>query len=495
MSNRQLHNLTPISNSIDSADLFVVVDKSELTTHAVPLGDLSDALDGTIFLSSSYALTSSISLNERLAPNLIGSVSYNFPGFYQLTGLTIGKEYSWIKGVNDTSLVNVLQTLTDSGRFTAGAVNVAITGTSLAAVTAQVYEYPRSGVDTSQFVTNSSYSHVASGSAVFAWSSSFAVSSSYSFTHRDLLEITFSGDTLNILTSPVGNATMSIRVRAPVGNSYVIKPITYTDILGSRVISPSSNAVTYFGLPSNSYEFEVSKLDSVDRSLRFGVTIPYNPTPTLYYSEFIYFSPGGAQNASGPNIWAISASLTTTSSALSNHSLSSISSSLARFASNGSGSGISAISSSMSVTATWANRSRVALTSSNGPLPGMILIYAGVFLSGSNNWFNCDGRSYSQSLYPSLSSSFGSKFTDGVISDRLPKITTNLPTSSGGSGPYNSSINRNFSQITSSGPANYNISMSYAVAAYITGSYPDGTIVYGTNMGPSGSAFYYNVKR
>jgi hypothetical protein len=151
---------------------------------------------------------------------------------------------------------------------------------------------------------------------------------------------------------------------------------------------------------------------------------------------------------------------------------------------------------------TLSERCRLSHTSSNGPLPGMILIYAGVFLSGSKNWYNCDGRTYTSSLEPGLAAALGQKFATGspwpsgpVVINRLPKISTNLPTSSGGTGPYNSSINTTNTERTSSGPMNSHISQSYGVTSYITGSYSDGTIVYGTNMGPSGSAFYYNIKR
>lgn len=486
MSNRQLHNLTPISNSIDSADLFVVVDKSELTTHAVPLRDLSGALDGTIFLSSSYALTSSISLNERVAPGLIGSVSYSFPGSYILTGLTIGKEYSWIKGVNDTSLVNVLQTLTDSGRFTAGAVNVALTGTSLAAVTAQVYEYPRSGVEISQYVITSSYTHTLSGSSAFAWSSSYAFSASQCFTNFDLFEITASDDTLNIYTIPNAGGSITVKPRSPFANSYVLKPTSHADIIGSRIISSTSGVISYLGLPARTYEFEVSKLDSSEKVLKFSATITYNNPPTIRYGEFVYHS-AGAQYASGSGVTSISSSFNLNAShSVSFGNVTIASSSI--FALNSSGSGTFSISSSINTSSSlYAEHSSLSLTSSNGPLPGMILLYAGIRDSGSNSWYDCNGGEYS-TAYVALSSSVGNKFTDGVVSARLPKISSNFYS---GSGPYNKQV-----YLTSTvlgHPTNTQISMSYGTGT-IVGTYPEGT-VNGTDIAAGGRAFYYNIKR
>ena len=423
MPNNQLHTLTAISNSIDSADLFVVVDRSELTTNTVSLGELSDAIDGTIFLSSSYASRSSF-----------------------VTGTT-------------PSCSLALNTPT------------------------------------------SSHATFASGSGVIANSSSYAISSSYCHTHRDLFEITSSSDTLNLLTSNRGNGSIVINPHSSsFGAAYVLRPINYTDIIGSRIIRPSSGS-NYTGLPSGSYEFEVSKLDSPDRPLRFGAAVSYTTSSVTRYSEFVYFSPGGAQNASGPGIAAISASFASISSSVSNYSLNSTFTSQSLVASSCSGSSVS-ISSSFSHRSKMSERCKLSYTSSNGPLPGMILLYAGVFLSGSNRWYNCDGRTYTSSLEPGLSASIGQKFSTGsvwpsgpVVINRLPNITTNLPTSSGGSPPYNSSLNDNLYQITSSGPSNSDISRSYAVVEYLTGSYADGTIVYGSSMGPSGSAFYYNIKR
>lgn len=486
MSNRQLHNLTPISNSIDSADLFVVVDKSELTTHAVPLGDLSDALDGTIFLSSSYSLTSSLSLNERTAPNLIGSVTYSFPGTYILTGLTIGKEYFWIKGVNDTSLVNVLQTLTDSGTFTAGAVNVALTGTSLAAVTAQVYVYPKSGVEISQYVITSSYTTTLSGSSSFAWSSSYVLTSSHAHADSDLFEVTASDDTLNIYTIPNAGGSIVIKPRTPFVNSYLIKPLSHADAIGSRVISSTSGIITYYGLPARQYDFEVSKLDTSEKVLRFSAILAYNTPPAVRYGEFRYFSPGGAQYTSGSGVTSISSSKSI-SSGFSDESDAVRSASFSAVALNMSGSGVFSISSSRSSASFFAEHTSLSLTSSNGPLPGMILLYAGIRVSGSNAWYDCNGQSYS-TLYTDLSSSIGNKFTDGVVSNRLPKISSNLYS---GSGPYNKQVY--ISQSVLGHPTNNQISMSYGTGT-IVGTYSEGT-VYGTDMGPSGSAFYYNIKR
>lgn len=408
MSNRQLHNLTPISNSIDSADLFVVVDKSELTTHAVPLGDLSDALDGTIFLSSSYALTSSFTTGHTPSASI-----------------------------------------------------------SLNAIT-------------------SSYSENMSGSSVFAWSSSYAFSVNQCFTDFDLFEITASDDTLNIYTIPNAGGSITIKPRSPFANSYVLKPTSHSDIIGSRIISPTSGVISYLGLPARVYEFEVSKLDTSEKVLKFSTTITYNNTPTSRYSEFVYHSAGGAQFASGSYVTAHSASAATSSRfSLTLNTV--VSSSIAAVAKNASGSGVFSISASMASASLFADRSGLSLTSSNGPLPGMILIYAGIRDSGSNAWYDCSGGSYS-TAYVALSSSIGNKFTDGVVSNRTPKISSNA---NSGSGPYNKQV---YLTSTALGhPTNNQISMSYGTGTII-GNYPEGT-VNGTDMADRGRAFYYNIKR
>lgn len=75
------------------------------------------------------------------SPNLVpGGATYNFPGYYTLSGLTIGVRYYWAKGANETMLTNGTQELTASGVFTAQAVNVTFTGPfgTFAPVTATV---------------------------------------------------------------------------------------------------------------------------------------------------------------------------------------------------------------------------------------------------------------------------------------------------------------------------------------------------------------------
>lgn len=408
MSNRQLHNLTPISNSIDSADLFVVVDKSELTTHAVPLRDLSDALDGTIFLSSSYAVSSSFTTGTTPSSSL--------------------------------------------------ALNV----------------------------VSSSYTLALSGSSAFAWSSSYAFSASQCFTNFDLFEITASDDTLNIYTIPNAGGSITVKPRSPFANSYVLKPTSHADIIGSRIISPTSGVISYFGLPARVYEFEVSKLDSSEKVLKFSATITYNNPPTIRYGEFIYHSAGGAQFVSGSHVTSITSSNAITSSFSETFAFVT-SASVSSVAVCASGSGVFAISASRSSASLSAERSELSLISSNGPLPGMILLYAGIRDSGSNSWYDCNGGAYSTG-FADLSASIGNKFTDGVVSNRLPKISSNFYS---GSGPYNKQV-----YLTSTvlgHPTNTQISMSYGTGT-IVGTYPEGT-VNGTDIAAGGRAFYYNIKR
>jgi len=408
MSNRQIHNLTPISNSIDSADLFVVVDKSKLTTNTVPLRALSDAIDGTIFLSSSYAVTSSFTSGNTPSCSLATNVSMSV---YTLN------------------------------------------------------------------VSNS-----------IALSCSYAHTSDHCYTNFDLFEITSSDDSLNIYTIPNAAGTILIKPRHPFASSYVLKPLSHSDIIGSRIIS-SSLSCSYMGLPANLYEFEVSKLDSSDRIVKFGVKLEYNSSPVTRYSEFRYFSSGGAQYAQGNGVFSISSSFSiSTSGSLSLGSV--VSSSTANFSENTSRIGTTAFSASTSTSASFSQTSQQSDNSSNGPLPGMILLYAGVSVSGSDQWYNCDGSTYITS-YTELSTSLQSKFTDGVTSNRLPHLTTN---SSSGIGPHNKQIyvEGGIPPILGN-PNNKQISQSYGMGGNITGSYSTG-IISGSQI-ESPAAFYYNIKR
>jgi len=301
-----------------------------------------------------------------------------------------------------------------------------------------------------------------------------------------LFEITASDDTLNIYTIPNAGGSITVKPRSPFANSYVLKPTSHADIIGSRIISPTSGVISYFGLPARVYEFEVSKLDSSEKVLKFSATITYNNPPTIRYGEFMYHSAGGAQYASGLGVTSISSSFNLNASHSSNFG-NVVSSSAAEFTLNSSGSGTFSISSSINSASFYSDRSSISLTSSNGPLPGMILLYAGIRVTGSNAWYDCNGRSYSTS-YTDLSSSIGNKFTDGMVSNRLPKISSNFYS---GSGPYNK---QNYISASILGhPTNTQISQSYGTGTII-GTYSEG-IVYGTDMGPSGSAFYYNIKR
>jgi len=82
-------------------------------------------------------------LGTPFSENLIpGGATYNYPGFYQLAGLTIGRAYYWTKGANETSLTNGAEDLTASGHFIAQAGAIALTGPfgTFAAVTAKIYD-------------------------------------------------------------------------------------------------------------------------------------------------------------------------------------------------------------------------------------------------------------------------------------------------------------------------------------------------------------------
>lgn len=72
--------------------------------------------------------------------NLIGAVSYSGGGTYTLTGLTVGQNYLFTKGANDTSCTVTTTTLVlaASGVFTATGTSVVLAGTPAASVTASV---------------------------------------------------------------------------------------------------------------------------------------------------------------------------------------------------------------------------------------------------------------------------------------------------------------------------------------------------------------------
>lgn len=77
-----------------------------------------------------------------LGSSLIGiGAVYSGAGTYVLSGLTVGRAYSYTMGDDDTSLVNGSDTITESGNFTANGTSVTLHGTASALITATV-RYP-----------------------------------------------------------------------------------------------------------------------------------------------------------------------------------------------------------------------------------------------------------------------------------------------------------------------------------------------------------------
>lgn len=73
---------------------------------------------------------------EQLGSNLTAG---NYSGGGASTvAVTSGRQYTWVKGANDTSLTNGSQVLTSSGSFIAAGSSVTLAGTAAAAVTARV---------------------------------------------------------------------------------------------------------------------------------------------------------------------------------------------------------------------------------------------------------------------------------------------------------------------------------------------------------------------
>lgn len=67
-----------------------------------------------------------------------GGAAYDGSGNYTLSGLTVGRTYTWTDGSADISCVNGAETLVASGNFIAQATSVTLTGTPGAVITATV---------------------------------------------------------------------------------------------------------------------------------------------------------------------------------------------------------------------------------------------------------------------------------------------------------------------------------------------------------------------
>ena len=421
MSNSQLHNLST-HTSLDSRDLLVVVDRSELTTNKIEVGELSDALDGTIFLSSSYALTSSLT-NRPTSP-----VSTSF----------------------------------------------------------------------ANYTSASSFSSNMSGSGVIAAGASFSHLSMWAHAISDFIQVTASSDYIDIYGIGRSGGRLNFVTQSSFVNSYLIRPLSHGDTLGSQVLSPSVATVTYNGLSVGQYGFEISLLDYPGRILTFFANIPKTTLAENKYYLLQYFEAGGVYYASGSNVLAISASVAETSSWSKNNSATHWASSSA-VASSTNRLTTTAISASRTTSSKYALQSDISTFSSNGPLPGMILLYAGVQITGSENWLSCNGSTYSIPSNAALSASIGSKFSASatpLIPNVLPNISSNLGS---GSGPFNERFYISSSILGH--PTNNQISESYASiisgsgAGSFTGSYASGSI-YGTEItGWAPRAFYYNIKR
>jgi hypothetical protein len=76
-----------------------------------------------------------IDLGSDIMP---GASSYSGGGSFTLSGLTVGLEYKWTKGANDTSITSGATTISSTGNITAEATAATLLGTPSAAVTAVV---------------------------------------------------------------------------------------------------------------------------------------------------------------------------------------------------------------------------------------------------------------------------------------------------------------------------------------------------------------------
>lgn len=338
-------------------------------------------------------------------------------------------------------------------------------------------------------VISSSQATFISGSKVFAISSSYTQFVENTYTPYCTFEITSSGDSTGITELPRGNGSIIINQRTQNGSSggtFLFRCTNHTDKVGSKIIGNISSPITFNGFVSGNYDFEISKITTDERKIRLSVPIYYENPQIIHYDLITYFYSGGASSASGSSVFSISSSYSS-ASGFSFNITSVTSASAATVTYNSSGSNTSAISASLVSSSFYAQKVDLAYSSSNGPLTGMIMIYAGIRPSSSAAWYNCDGNVYSLTE-SNLSASLGAKFSDGTSLNRLPKISSNL---NSGSGPYNGQLlveNNIFGM-----PTNNQISQSYGSNSIIA-SYIEGT-VYGPSIGSSGSAFYYNIRR
>lgn len=67
-----------------------------------------------------------------------GGAAYDGSGNYTLSGLTVGRTYTWTTGASDVSCINGAETLVVSGNFIAQSPSVTLTGTPSATITATV---------------------------------------------------------------------------------------------------------------------------------------------------------------------------------------------------------------------------------------------------------------------------------------------------------------------------------------------------------------------
>jgi hypothetical protein len=422
MSNSQLHTLTT-HTSLDSRDLLVVVDRSELTTHKIEVGELSDALDGTIFLSSSYSLTSSFTVQPERP------ISTSF----------------------------------------------------------------------SSYASSSGFASNLSGSNVIAAGSSFAHLSTLAHAISDFIQVTASSDYIDIYGIGKSGGQLRFVTQSNFINSYLIRPLSHRDVLGSQILSPTIGDVTYDGLSAGSYGFEISLLDYPGKILTFFGYIPVASPVTTKYYLIQYFEPGGVYYASGSGVTSVTSSFSDTSSySRNNNDCHWASSSLVTSATERIHT--TALSASGATSSLFSQRSNISNFSSNGPIPGMILLYAGVQITGSENWLSCNGSTYNILTNSALSASIGSKFSASA-SPGIPNVLPNISSNNGSrSGPYNERFYISSSILGH--PTNNQISQSYGIfaggsgsAESFTGSYSSGS-VYGTEITDGQPrAFYYNIKR
>jgi len=437
MANQQIFNLSQLnSSSVSPADLLIVEDISGNELKNVSVGSLSDSVDGTIFLSASYAKTSSLAAVGNL---ISSSISSSFANYVSQSSWATNMSGSSVHAISSSFShhtrhvisISELIEITSSSDYT----SIYAVGSAGGGITFKIASpkglyilSPTSHKDNlrSAIIGGANTTHFVGGLS----------SGSYGFNISNLLDsgsvLLPGGDSLNFSVDVV---------TTPSPSTYSYRTILFHNL--GRVD---------YSVNSSNYA-HTSSLTTVTASFSDFI---HQTTSSRYASSVVYTTPAGT--------FAYSASLVVTASFTEKTSLSTTSS-------NGPAAGMIFLYAGIRPTGSeqWYN--------CDG---GLYNSTAYTDLSSSlGSKFTVAGSGSAR--LPKLDSSlFSSSFAGGVW--------TNVIT---GSGPFNTKIP--ISQSVLGHPNNIQISMSHA-GTYLVATYSNGTYN-GSTLQNDGRAFYYNIRR